>query len=375
MYCSNILLSHGYEVKQLIGKGGFSEVYLVRSIKFDEMFAAKIITIDEKSKNHVSELEKEANLLRRVTHPNIINLYDVFTDSGYFIIVTEYCPNGSVNDYIQKHGRVTGPVFNSLAIQIIQALIYLHSLGIAHLDIKPQNILIGRYGRLKLTDFGTANIFKEKKVNEKFQCSKAYAPPEVFKKVSHDPFKRDIWSLGVTLFYINTLEYPFNVESDDALMRSVCMGIFCISDEMEPTVKSFVYKCFIVEPKDRISLEKGLEIFSELSNNPQEPQTNYLRKFNSVTCDSSSTQSEKSQILLSKQGKLVQGASYQYLAKLPNLEPSPLSDSTDQNSPTSNQKLKVFKGVGSIVIKNANRSRIGRRKDSFSIMNLPSLGL
>jgi serine/threonine protein kinase len=152
------LLQHGYVPSQLIGSGQTSTVYLANSCRFPEMrFAIKRIDRVHDS----SFLQREMATLCGLDHPNVIKLYEFFEDDHYFYIVLEYCPGGSVMDKILVHRPLPSEDLISYCIQIAAGLEYCHGRGVSHGDLKPQNILIDRYNRCKLADFGLAQQMGE----------------------------------------------------------------------------------------------------------------------------------------------------------------------------------------------------------------------
>ena len=149
------LAEHGYDFKKELGRGGFATVVLVRSQRYDMDFAAKVIQHEGPLNGTV---EAEITSLRDLAHPNIICLSDWFTNGHHVYLILEYCPNGSLQDILNKNKNLTEPIARSYFRQIVSALSYCHEHGVAHLDIKPANILIDVYGRMKLADFGLSLV-------------------------------------------------------------------------------------------------------------------------------------------------------------------------------------------------------------------------
>lgn len=210
-----ILYQHGYEYKNTIGKGGFSNVFLCHSKKYDFDFAVK-----RAIKNKLTL--DEYNTLISLTHPNIVRLYDAFEEESAQYLVMEYCPIGSIN----QKGRLSYEQFVNYSKQILEALSYCHSLNIAHRDIKPENIFLDQNNNVRLADFGMAKHFDfDDKSDEKCGSLK-YFSPEMFQFKEVCPFKADIWALGVTFFSMATGDYPFKGNSPDDLKQNVIKGNF-----------------------------------------------------------------------------------------------------------------------------------------------------
>ncbi|KAK8837090.1 hypothetical protein M9Y10_037142 [Tritrichomonas musculus] len=210
-----ILYQHGYEYKNTIGKGGFSNVFLCHSKKYDFDFAVK-----RAIKNKLTL--DEYNTLISLTHPNIVRLYDAFEEESAQYLVMEYCPIGSIN----QKGKLSYEQFVNYSKQILEALSYCHSLNIAHRDIKPENIFLDQNNNVRLADFGMAKHFDfDDKSDEKCGSLK-YFSPEMFQFKEVCPFKADIWALGVTFFSMATGDYPFKGNSPDDLKQNVIKGNF-----------------------------------------------------------------------------------------------------------------------------------------------------
>ncbi|OHT09196.1 CAMK family protein kinase [Tritrichomonas foetus] len=192
----SVLEKHGYLMLRKIGVGGFSIAYLVRSHKYREEFVVKVSLNNEYRFD-----ENEITNLTRLAHPNIIRLFDFFKDDKFLYMVLEYCVNGSLEDYIEKNGCFKNyQLFLSTANQLVQALLYCHERGVVHRDLKPANILIDKFGRPKIADFGLSIQMKDKVCHE-FSGSKMFMAPEVINRQPHNPMTADVWSLGI-IFYI-----------------------------------------------------------------------------------------------------------------------------------------------------------------------------
>lgn len=198
------LLEHGYSVVKQIGKGGFGTVYTVISEKYQATFVAKLI-----SRTSITTPEAEIDNLLLLTHPNIIRVYEYFSSGDFIFLILEYCSGGSVMDILTTKGRLAHNVIVEYAWSVLQALRECHAKRIAHLDLKPANVLIDGYGRAKLADFGLSKIVEGNKVRD-FSGSREFQAPEQLDKLPFDPFAADIWSLGVTFYWMATAKSPFN---------------------------------------------------------------------------------------------------------------------------------------------------------------------
>lgn len=244
------LEANGYELKELIGRGGFSVVYKAFSQQYQEDFAVKISllsTIDQ-------EVNSELEILSTVHHTNIVSLYKYFSDEKFVYYIMEYCTGGSLEAKIRK-----GPIRENDLIQYMvntmQALICCKTFNIAHRDIKPGNLLIDQYGRVKLCDFGLARVVKEKQMINEHSGSVMFCAPEVLRKKSYDPFMADIWSLGVTFFYLSTGLSPYLSFGKEDIRELVRRGQVANMHKAPSAFVDLFSKMLRFNPSDRIQLE------------------------------------------------------------------------------------------------------------------------
>ena len=149
------LLEHNYEFREQIGEGGYGTVFLVWSTKYNELFVAKKIPIKA-----TERVTSEVEVLMNLQHTNIINLYEYWVYSNNLYIIFEYCPNGSLKDVI-KATRPLNPKQLWLACRdIASAIEFCHANNIVHRDIKAANLLVDKYNRIKLADFGLSTPAK-----------------------------------------------------------------------------------------------------------------------------------------------------------------------------------------------------------------------
>lgn len=252
-----VLAQHGYEYKRFLGKGSFSSVFLCRSSKYQQDFAVKMTV-----KHKITELEY--NTMVSLNHSNIIKLYDAFEDEKAQYLVMEYCPNGT----LRQKGKLSYDQFIRYSKQILEALSYCHSKNVAHRDIKPDNIFLNEYDQVKLADFGLAKKFEiDSKSNEK--CgSLMYLPPEMFLHRSICPFKADIWSLGITFFFMATGKFPYVCNSREDLKNLIAydelnLDIF----DIDPRIQFLIEKMTVKNLNLRSSPEELLQISIFSSNN------------------------------------------------------------------------------------------------------------
>lgn len=251
---NEFLSNHGYEYKQFLGSGSFSNVFLCESRKYHQQFAVK-----RAMKHKISE--DEYKTLISLNHPNIIQLYDSFEDEESQYLIMDYCQKGSIT----KMGPLSLGDFVFYAKQILNALQFCHSKQIAHRDIKPDNIFIDQYNHIKLGDFGLSKQFIEKKKSNNKCGSLVFFAPEMFKCKEYCPFKTDIWALGVTFFIMATGRHPYKAKSLEDLKSWVLFGSLDYDDcQIDPQIRFIINKMTDKNPKLRPSIDNLLKypIFS-----------------------------------------------------------------------------------------------------------------
>lgn len=244
------LSQHGYEYIKFIGKGGFSNVLLCKSKKYNQFFAIK-----RAKKHHLTE--DEYNLLIKLNHSNIIKLYDAFNDEYAQYLVMDYCNNGT----ILEKGKICNTKFVYYAKQILKAISFCHSNNIAHRDLKPDNIFLDQYDHIILADFGMAKQFDYDSKSSDKCGSLMFLAPETFLYQEICPFKADVWALGITFFYMITGKYPFRSSSREEIQQLISKGEIDFRHyEIHPKIKALIKKMTIKDQHNRPSVDKLLEL-------------------------------------------------------------------------------------------------------------------
>lgn len=248
------LLYHGYELIEVVGSGAYATVFKVRSMKYNEIFCAKAMMVDDgdtaKVASRVRSYEQEITSLQRLSHPNIIQIYDCFTSDHCYYLVLEYCPNGSLAQLISE-SKITGDRLVDMMKQLASALTYCHDLQVCHRDIKPENVLIDRYGRLKLADFGLAVTRATNRSTER--CgSLPYMAPEVLDALTNvDPYACDVWALGITFFQMVTGSLPWYGPDRQTLRSEVRAGCVPYPIDLDPDLMHLLRRMLEAEPARR----------------------------------------------------------------------------------------------------------------------------
>ena len=208
---SNALILGGrYEVISRIGTGGMADVYKGLDRKLNRYVAIKVLKKEfSDDTKFVSKFKVEAQSAAILAHPNVVNVYDVAEESGVNYIVMELIEGITLKHYIEKRGQLTPKEAVSIAVQVACGLEAAHKNHIVHRDIKPQNIIISRDGKVKVTDFGIARAASSNTISSAAMGSVHYTSPEQARG-GYSDFKSDIYSLGITLYEMVTGRVPFD---------------------------------------------------------------------------------------------------------------------------------------------------------------------
>jgi serine/threonine protein kinase len=247
-----------YNTIKFLGKGVFSEVYLIQHKQTEELFARKCIR-----HNKVNLKDRELLIMKKIKHPNIVSFYDSFEDSNQLNIIIEYCEKGDLQEFLNGRKMKEKHALHYF-YQILQGLNYLHSNNIIHRDIKPQNILIDKYNVCKIADFGFAR-YKEEDTLLKTVCgSPLYMAPEIIKK-QHYTESADIWSAGVLFYQMLTGSQPFKCSSFYELSKLVDDGEDCIKypPYMTAVSRDILQKVLIFDYNERIGIQECLDVVNK----------------------------------------------------------------------------------------------------------------
>ena len=164
----------GYKMLQELGSGAFSTVYKVESSD-GELFAIKIVPKSNMANDEdIDRFQRELDSMAYLRHPNIVQLHDFFSDADNFYLVLDYCAHGELYDYMVKNGKIQEPTAALLMQQTISAIAYCHSCGVAHRDLKPQNILIDKFPAIKVSDFGLCGYIEDRKLMQTLTVSEQF---------------------------------------------------------------------------------------------------------------------------------------------------------------------------------------------------------
>ena len=209
MLREGIYLQNRYEILELIGSGGMADVYKARCHKLNRLVAIKVLKDEfNTDSGFVSRFKMEAQAAARLSHPNIVNIYDVVDEENLHYIVMELIEGVTLKNYIAKKGQLDIKEAVGIAIQVAQGIAAAHEHQIIHRDIKPQNMIISREGKVKVADFGIAKAATGQTTTMAAMGSVHYISPEQARGGYSDT-RSDIYSLGVTMYEMVTGRGPF----------------------------------------------------------------------------------------------------------------------------------------------------------------------
>lgn len=221
-----------YEIKALIGRGSFSRVVRVEHKESKQPYAIKVIEVHEGKE----VFESEIAVLRKVKHPNIVQLHEVFECPDKVYVVMELATGGELFDRIVSKGYFTEREATQVLFMVFDGVRYLHSLEITHRDLKPENLLYyhpGNDSRIMITDFGLSNSRQnaDDRIMHTTCGTPEYLAPEMFTKRSYTN-SVDIWAIGVITFILLSGQMPFADESRARLYRAIRKAKYSYSGEV-----------------------------------------------------------------------------------------------------------------------------------------------
>ena len=214
MIKEGVFLGKRYEILGRIGSGGMADVYKGKDHKLNRYVAIKVLKSDYRSDQvFIQKFLSEAQAAAGLMHPNVVNVYDVGQDRGLYYMVMELVEGITLKDYIEKKGKLSAKETISISIQMVTGLQAAHNQHIIHRDIKPQNIIISKEGKVKVTDFGIARATTSTQtISTSVMGSVHYTSPEQARGGVVDQ-KSDIYSVGITMYEMVTGHVPFDGDS------------------------------------------------------------------------------------------------------------------------------------------------------------------
>ncbi len=271
-------ISDRYEIIDKVGSGGMADVYKAKCHRLNRFVAIKVLKNEySDDKNFVKKFRGEAQSAAGLSHPNIVNVYDVGDDNGLHYIVMELVEGITLKNFIERKGKLEVKEAIGISIQIAMGMEAAHTNHIIHRDIKPQNIIISREGKVKVTDFGIAKATTSNTITSNAMGSVHYLSPEQARGGYSDE-KSDIYSLGVTLYEMLTGEVPFAGDNTVSVALLHIQGEAIPLREINPSiplsVEKIVQKCMQKKPERRYL--SASELMTDLKRSITNPNGDFV---------------------------------------------------------------------------------------------------
>ena len=251
------IINGRYEIIKSIGEGGMANVYLAQDKILNRKVAIKVLRGDlANDDKFIRRFQREAIAASSLSHPAIVEMYDVGEDNGVYYIVMEYVEGRTLKQLLKKRGNLTIPEVIDIMLQLTDGIAHAHDSYIIHRDLKPQNIMISDDGAIKITDFGIAMALNSTQLTQtnSVMGSVHYLPPEQASGKGSST-KSDIYSMGILMFELLTGKLPF--KGDNAVeialkhMKDQVPSIRKINPEIPQSIENIIIKATAKNPNNR----------------------------------------------------------------------------------------------------------------------------
>ncbi|MDF2538815.1 MAG: hypothetical protein K0S76_1836 [Herbinix sp.] len=338
-----MFINDRYEIIDNVGSGGMADVYKAKDQRLNRFVAIKVLKPEYSSdKSFVNKFRGEAQSAAGLSHPNIVNVYDVGDDSGLHYIVMELVEGITLKRFIERKGKLEVKEAVGIAIQIAQGMEAAHDNRIIHRDIKPQNIIISRDGKVKVTDFGIAKATNSNTLTSNTMGSVHYLSPEQARGGYSDE-KSDIYSLGVTIYEMLSGKVPFAGDNTVSVALLHIQGEAMPLRDLDPaipvSVDKIVQKCMQKRPERRY--HTALELINDLKKALTNPDGAYVQIPAFVANDSPTIN------ISDDLGKIKNVA---YLDEdIPNNPSNKVAEEEEEELDSVDSKMDKFVAIGSVV--------------------------
>ncbi len=280
------MLDERYEITGKIGQGGMSYIYRALDTKLGREVAVKVLKEDlSADEEFIERFKNEARSAAKLTHPNIVAVYDIVDHDDTHYIAMELVEGISLKNYIAKKGVLSNKETISIAMQAASGISEAHKNGIIHRDIKPQNIMISKDGKIKVADFGIALAATEDAEGNHLVIGSAhYIAPEQARTGQTDA-RSDIYSLGISMYEMITGMLPFNGEDTVSIVVSHIQNVLIppsvYNHDIYPALNDIIIKAAKKDPEERY--QTADELIEDLKRAVNEPSGHFVKLYDSVT--------------------------------------------------------------------------------------------
>jgi len=254
-----------YRIGRTLGGGTFGRVACTFHTVADHELTQQRVAIKILNRAQIHsgrmtrKVKREINILKLFHHPHIIRLYEVIETPNNICLVMEYVPGGDLYSLIEQRGRLVEPEAQQLFQQTLSAVDYCHKNQVTHRDLKPENILLDEHGRVKLGDFGLANLMRDGEFFKTSCGSPNYAAPEVISGKAYSGAEVDVWSCGVVLYALLAGALPFDEARLPALYEKIKTGQYHMPYHFSDPVKDLISRMLTLDPIARITVSEVLK--------------------------------------------------------------------------------------------------------------------
>lgn len=273
-------LADRYEILEQIGAGGMADVYKAKCHKLNRFVAIKVMKKEfSDDKTFVAKFRAEAQSAAGLTHSNVVGVYDVGDEDGIYYIVMELVEGITLKKYIEKRGKIPFKEAASIAIQVVNGMEAAHKAGVVHRDIKPQNIIISKDGKVKVTDFGIAKVSSNTTINSsQAMGSVHYISPEQARGGYSDE-RTDIYSMGITIFEMLTGTVPFDADNSVTVavkhIQDKIPYASSLAEDIPISIDKIVAKCTEKKPDRRYQTAE--ELLADLKKSLVMPDVDFVK--------------------------------------------------------------------------------------------------
>ncbi|XP_024980727.1 SNF1-related protein kinase catalytic subunit alpha KIN10-like isoform X3 [Cynara cardunculus var. scolymus] len=243
-----------YRLGKTLGIGAFGKVKAAQHILTGVKVAIKILARQSFHDYAAEKVRREINIMRLLSHPHIVRLYEVIETRSAIYVIMEYMNSGELFDYITENSRLEEDEARHFFQQIISGVESCHLHMVVHRDLKPENLLIDSKGNVKIADFGLANVMRDGHLLKTSCGSPNYASPEVISGSLYAGPEVDVWSCGVVLYALLCGSLPFDDESLSGLYAKIKSGIYTYPNYLSIGARDLITRMLLVDPVNRISI-------------------------------------------------------------------------------------------------------------------------
>ncbi|CAJ2673935.1 unnamed protein product [Trifolium pratense] len=288
---SRIILGK-YQLTKFLGRGNFAKVYQARSLIDGSTVAVKVI---DKSKTVDASMEprivREIDAMRRLqNHQNILKIHEVLATKTKIYLIVDFAGGGELFYKLSRRGKFPESLARRYFQQLVSALCFCHKNGVAHRDLKPQNLLLDADGNLKVSDFGLSALPEQLKNGLLHTAcgTPAYTAPEILGRIGYDGSKADAWSCGVILYVLLAGHLPFDDSNIPAMCKRITRRDYQFPEWISKPARYLIYQLLDPNPKTRIRLENVISNTWFKKSLREEPEEKVFESdlYNKYCCDS-----------------------------------------------------------------------------------------